>query len=410
MLGGVAWRRMCMNARIRHQAVLHLHPHVRTALLAEHRRDYAGLGVEVEVRLAHDDVEPAGQVELELRAVVAVEPVAPDVGPPQRQDQVTLAVLVELDDELLDEGLRALLARLGVTESALGRADRQGDLLDVPLGGNLDTQVHVAVLEVLRGEGDLDLRLLHLRALRLVPVLVPLAALGAVARARLGDHLGRTRGDDHLHADPRAVLHCRSRPRGALRRRLRAGVGLVALRRRRRTGLRLTAGRRRRTAVRFVAGRWRRRSRAVDPEGLVLLRLLAELELEVVPLLVDWRVAVGTSVRDERLDVDDVDDLRAALALVVVPGRAVGLLLLPARLPAVDGVGPGSVGHAVAPQVDVGAVEVRILLMAGARGLTDVLGPHVAAVALAATRGLGHGHEHQHAREQRADEHEHRAI
>src|SRR5438067_10609386 len=108
------------------------------------------------------------------------------------------------------------------------------------------------------------------------------------------------------------------------------------------------------------------RSRAVDPESLVLLRILAQLQLEVVTL-VRRTVTFRRRVPDQSADRDDGDH-PGLLAAAVMPGGAatgrVHLLLAPGWRPAINGKDPGGVSQIGAPAGDVGASQMRGHLMA----------------------------------------------
>ena len=147
----------------------------------------------------------------------------------------------------------------------------------------------------------------------------------------------------------------------------------------------------------------------------MLLRVLRELELEVVALAVHGGIPVGDGVGDQGGHVDSADDLIALGNLVIGPGclrrAALGarprLILVVARRrrivggevagevgdvpaagptggPTVDGVVPRPISEAVPPQVDVGAGEVGVHLMPRSRWVSHVVNPHVPGVVVAA--------------------------
>src|SRR5437763_2296559 len=86
----------------------------------------------------------------------------------------------------------------------------------------------------------------------------------------------------------------------------------------RRAPRRAPAGRR--LARRALAATGRARRRTGDPERLVLLGILVEVELEVVAVLVLRGVTVGLRGGDQLRDADHRQDLGSALGRVVAPG------------------------------------------------------------------------------------------
>ena len=156
-------------------------------------------------------------------------------------------------------------------------------------------------------------------------------------------------------------------------------------------------------------GRRARRGWAVDPERLVFLRVLAELELEVEALLVDGYITCGPRIRDQRGHVDDLGNLVATGSGVIGPPGGIRLFLRATWRPTVDGEGATGVGETVAPEIDVRAREVRIHLAARPSRLADVVDPHVAGVGIAPggrvrRRGLHHSCErHEPSKPDRQD-------
>src|SRR5207302_8473494 len=82
------------------------------------------------------------------------------------------------------------------------------------------------------------------------------------------------------------------------------------------------------------------------PEGLVLLGILDELQLEMQALLVDGTVTVGGCSRGQKADVVRGNHLRATGRRVVAPGRGVVLLRAARGTPSADGVRAAAVGQA----------------------------------------------------------------
>lgn len=121
-----------------------------------------------------------------------------------------------------------------------------------------------------------------------------------------------------------------------------------------------------------------RRSGAANPESLVLLRILAELQFEVVTLLRLRRVTTGDRVGKQGVNVDDTRHLIAGT--VVGPRGGVIGFLETAWLPAVDGVRTAAVSEVVAPQIDIGASQVGIHFMTRTGWLSNVVNPNIATV------------------------------
>jgi len=129
---------------------------------------------------------------------------------------------------------------------------------------------------------------------------------------------------------------------------------------------------------------------APEPERFVLLWVLAELQLEVEALM----GGMGTRsdcIRNQGLSRNDGDDLGCS-AGGALPGGArrggrIHLLLPPTRWPAIDGERPGGIGKLGPPQVQVGAGQVGIVLVARTGGLIHGVDPDIASVCVPGERG-----------------------
>ncbi len=142
----------------------------------------------------------------------------------------------------------------------------------------------------------------------------------------------------------------------------------------------------------------------------MLLRILAELQLEMEALVGGMRTR-GHGIRNQGLSRNDGDDLRRS-AGGALPGGArrggrIHLLLPPTWWPAIDGERTGGIGKPGPPQVQVGAWEVGIVLVARTGGLTHGVDPNIARVCVPGERrqrGRDQGQGYRGRREERSRE------
>jgi hypothetical protein len=147
----------------------------------------------------------------------------------------------------------------------------------------------------------------------------------------------------------------------------------------------------------------------LEPERFVLLWILAELQLEVEALVGCMRTR-GDRIRNQGLSRNDGDDLRCsaggALPGCARRGRWIDLLMA-TRWPAIDRERTGSIGKLGCPQVQVGARQVGIVLVARTGGLTHSVDPNVAGVCVPGQhrqRGRDEGQGYRGGREERSRE------